>query len=87
MKRKPKKKNCHLFVCKDNASVTVQNGLKGESSKADVVLQVNPVPLNHQCSTYHANSYIRNIRQESHKQKATGGGVLCLCLAHSPLSE
>lgn len=46
-----KKKKSHLFVCKHNASVAVQNSLEGERSQIDVVLEVNAVPLNHQCSS------------------------------------
>lgn len=37
-KRKEEEKKCHLFVCKDDASIAVQNGLEGESSQTDVVL-------------------------------------------------
>lgn len=75
-------KNCHLFVCKDDASIAVQNGLEGESSEADVVLEVNPVPLNHQCSSYNAHMFIMNIIQQTHKQKATIGRCLPLGLSH-----
>lgn len=47
LKENPEKeKKCHLFVCKDNPSIAVQNSLEGERSHRDV-LEVNLVPLNH----------------------------------------
>lgn len=82
MNRKTRRRNRHLFVCKDDASIAVQNGLEGESSEADVVLEVNPVPLNHQCSSYNAHMFIMNIIQQTHKQKATIGRCLPLGLSH-----
>lgn len=66
-KHEEEEKKCHLFVCKYDASIAVQNGLEGESSETDVVLEVNPVPLNHQCSSYHAHIFIMNIIQQTHK--------------------
>lgn len=35
----------YLFVGKNDASITVKNGLKGKRSHADVVLEVNVAPL------------------------------------------
>jgi len=59
---------CHLFVCKDDTPIAVQNGLEGEGSQTDVVLEGNPVPLNHQRRAYAVDTHHHHTH------------VVCVCV-------